>query len=98
MLTIQNYPIQFTNTVDKATEPITFSLLLDREVFVKYLEDKTETGKSLLNKYSRYRRNKEELYKIKKEYHDIFVQIGKKKGEYDDKSSDIFVYLALIFY
>jgi hypothetical protein len=92
-LITQNYPIQFTNAIDKATEPITFSLLLDREVFVKYLEEKTETGKSLLNKYSRYRRNKEELYKIKKEYHDIFIQIGKKKGEYDDKSSEIFVIL-----
>ena len=89
----QNYPIQFTNAVDKATEPITFSLLLDRNVFVIYLEEKTEKGKSLLNKYSRCHQNKEALYKIKKEYHEIFIKIGKKKGEYDDKSAEIFLIL-----
>ena len=66
----ENFPIKFTDEHDMNTEPITFSLLFDKEVFEKFIENnKTNNiGKSFLSKYNRYWQRKEELYKKKNEY------------------------------
>jgi hypothetical protein len=93
---IPNFHIDFTDETDKSTEPMTFSLLLDKNLFAKFIEDnKTNNiGKSLLTKYERYWKRKEDLYKMRNEYDDLYKKTLLKKHEYDLKSIEI--YRALI--
>ena len=92
---IPNFHIDFTDENDKATEPMTFSLLLDKEVFASFIEkNKTNNiGKSLLTKYERYWKRKEDLYKIRNEYDELYKKIIIKKHDYDLKS----VYIYKLF-
>ena len=78
-----------------STEPMTFSLLFDKEVFAKFIDENKNNniGKSFINKYDRYWQSKEELYKKKNEYIDKYGKIAGKKNEYNLKSNEIFTIL-----
>ena len=95
---IPNFHIDFTDETDKATEPMTFSLLLDKEVFAKFIEqNKTNNiGKSLITKYERYWKRKEDLYKMRNEYDELYKKIISKKHEYDLKTAFIYNTLSVI--
>jgi hypothetical protein len=49
---IPNYPVIFANESNLNTDPITFSLLLDRDEFVKFIEEnKSENSDMLIKKF-----------------------------------------------
>jgi hypothetical protein len=77
---------------------MTFSLLLDKEVFAKFIEqNKTNNiGKSLITKYERYWKRKEDLYKMRNEYDELYKKIISKKHEYDLKTVVIYNTLSVI--
>jgi hypothetical protein len=86
-----NYPVLFANETDLNTDPITFSLLLDRDEFAKFVEEnKGEVSDILVNKFGRYIELKKILYESKNEYDDIQFEIGIIQKHYDRISRVIF--------
>jgi len=60
---IPNFPVLFTNETDINTDPISFSLLMDKDEFIKFIENsKDESINLLIKKYGRYIETKKKLY------------------------------------
>ena len=86
-----NYPIIFANEPDLNTDPITFSLLLDRAEFAKFVEEnKSKDNDILIAKFGRYLEFKKILYENKNDYNDTQFQIGIIQKQYDRISKAIF--------
>jgi hypothetical protein len=59
---IPNFPVLFTNETDINTDPISFSLLMDKDEFIKFIEKSgNESSNLLIKKYGRYIETKKKL-------------------------------------
>jgi hypothetical protein len=88
---IKNNPINFTNETDLNTDPITFSLLLDKDVFTDFIKNNPSPANDMLvNKYSTYLDLKKILYESKDDYFEIKYEVARTQNIYDNTSKSIF--------
>ena len=90
-----NFPVLFINEADLNTDPITFSVLLDKEEFVNFIEKtKNETSNLLINKFGVYIDTKKIFYNNVNEYVNIKKELGYFQNKYDLVSNNIFEILV----
>jgi len=92
---IPNFPVLFTNEMDINTDPISFSLLMDKDEFIKFIENsKNESSNLLIKKYGRYIEIKKKLYENINEYDQTRIIINYIQEQYRITVDNIFYILV----
>jgi hypothetical protein len=79
----KNNPINYSNNVDLARDPLTLSLLVDPNDLLKFIN--TNKKSSLIDLYSAFTGSKVSLNKADESYIEACVNLGKYKKEFDDE-------------
>jgi hypothetical protein len=83
----KNIPINYSNNVDLARDPLTLSLLVDKKSLLSYINANKKT--TLIELYSTFNKSKESLNIADNVYMDYFVELGKYKKQFEYEIKNI---------